>query len=303
MISLSDFLTSILSGILCMMLIVLWTIYWRESQNNNEKKLQIDPGLPWPIPHKRISDGSQYNVAIIDGFIGESMMKSLRKGFPADDDPKCVEQSKISIGSELAEKWNSKPDESYYNQGIIIDRIDSPEIFNSNVWFDWVSKALNLKNPIRSCHKWQYHTYKKDANGIWLHTDQFSEQRDVRSVLVLMYVHPEWDESYGGKLKIFQRRQVDESLDIEMVHGYQYKKPMDKLKEDIIRADTVGGEASADGIYDFHTAIEIDPKPNRIVLIDHTNFENIHGLLPCHSNINRLLVQQWLSTAEPIIQK
>ena len=52
---------------------------------------------------------------------------------------------------------------------------------------------------------------------------------------------------------------------------------MNNLKNNVIRADTVGGEASKKGIFDYHTIKTIEPIPNRIVLIDHTNFENIHG--------------------------
>ena len=296
----SDLLTTILVSILLLMIIVLWTIYWRESKKNQNKIIEnqnIDKPLPWPIPHKEFTDNEQYHFVIIDNFIGEPIMSELRKKCPSVNDEQAIEFSKQPIGEELAVLWNSHPEESYINQGIIVNRDEPHYFFNSQIWFDWVSTVLNLKNKIKSCLKWQYHTFLNNANGIWLHTDQFEELRNKRSVLVLMYVHKEWNLEYGGELKIFQRKEIDQVKysNIPLIKGYQFKIPMNDLKNNVIRADTVGGEASKKGIFDYHTIKTIEPIPNRIVLIDHTNFENIHGVLPCNSDVNRLVVQQWLS--------
>ena len=70
------------------------------------------------------------------------------------------------------------------------------------------------------------------------------------------------------------------------------------FKNDVVRADTVGGESSENGIFDFHTIETIQPIPNFLILIDHSQFENIHAVLPCNSENNRLVIQQWLSIAD-----
>ena len=300
-----DILTTLLISILLLMIIVLWTIYWRESKNyknfkNNLMEKKNNDSLPWPIPHKEYTDNEQYHFVIIDNFIGEPIMSELRNKCPNPNDKDAIEFSKQPIGENLAVLWNSHPEESYINQGIIVKREEPHYFFNSKVWFEWVSKALNLQTNIKSCLKWQYHTFLNNANGIWLHTDQFKEMRDKRTVLVLMYVHDEWDVNAGGELKIFQRKEINEIEypNIPLVKGYQFKKPMDDLKNDVVRADTVGGESSENGIFDFHTIETIQPIPNRIILIDHTQFENIHAVLPCNSANNRLVVQQWLSIVD-----
>ena len=294
----SEILTTTLVSILLLMIIVLWTIYWRESQKNDKKiTINVEPNknLPWPVPHKSYTDNEQYNFVIIDNFIGEPIMSELRQNCPSENDIDAINFSKEPIGEELARLWNSHPEESYLNQGILVKRDDPHYFFNSYVWFNWVSNVLNLKDKIKSCLKWQYHTFTKNANGIWLHTDQFKDMREKRSVLVLMYIHKEWDINYGGELKIFQRKEVDNNTNIPLIKGYQFKVPMNNLKSEIVRADTVGGESSVNGIFDFQTVEKIHPIPNRIVIIDHTRFENIHAVLPCHSKNNRLVVQQWLS--------
>ena len=310
----TDLLTTILVSILLLMIIVLWTIYWRESKKNEGEIYNFDNininnkninnninintvSLPWPVPHKSYTDNQQYHFVIVDNFIGEPIMSQLRERCPSDNDKEAIEFSKEPIGEELAKTWNSHPEESYYNQGIIVRRENPHYFFNTPVWFDWVSNVLNLKNKIKSCLKWQYHTFTNNANGIWLHTDQFKNMRNKRSVLILMYVHEEWNIESGGELKLFQRKEVDKISHpyIPLIKGYQFNTPMSHLKNSIVRADTVGGEASINGIFEYHTVNSIQPIPNRIVIIDHTNFENIHAVLPCNSKKNRLVVQQWLS--------
>ena len=62
----------------------------------------------------------------------------------------------------MAKAWNAHPDESYEKQGIIINRDqEAPSFFLSNEWFQWIKDLLNLSNDLQSCHKWQYHTFKK----------------------------------------------------------------------------------------------------------------------------------------------
>ena len=136
---------------------------------------------------------------------------------------------------------------------------------------------------------------KKDANGIWLHTDQFIGNENIRTVLILMYVHKKWDQHWGGELKIFNRENINTDLNIPLIKGYQWNKPMDDLKNEVIRADTVGGEVSIKGEFDYSTVTTIVPKPNRVVIMDHSEYENIHGVLPCFGDDHRLVVQQWLS--------
>lgn len=147
--------------------------------------------------HKNFTAAQPFPYIAVDNFLEESFAKELWQSFPSFDTKKAV--------NELGYVGGKATREDVKNLGTAYLKLD--DLFSSSAFLEWMSALTGIPNLL----------YDPDYTGGGTHENLPGQDLNVhidfnyhptrgwyRRVNVLLYLNPEWEESWGGNLELWR---------------------------------------------------------------------------------------------------